>query len=241
MSAETELLTCAPAETISVIVPTLDEEKLLPARLRELVGTPGLHEVVVVDGGSGDRTVEIARSFPGVSVLEVRRGRASQMNAGAYAASGSILVFLHVDTALPLGAASLIRATLADLEVVAGAFRTWTVCDLERSWIVPLLHLADLRSRYSSLPYGDQALFLRAEVFRRLGGFPDLSLMEDLEFSRRLRLLGRIRTVPACVRVSGRRFLSRPLYYALLMNTMPLLYRWGLPPAILAAWYRNPR
>jgi hypothetical protein len=104
-----------------------------------------------------------------------------------------------------------------------------------------LLRLADLRSRYTSLPYGDQALFVRAEIFHAIGGFPEMPLMEDLELSRRLRRRGRIRTVRDCVRVSGRRFEARPLYYAFLMNVLPLLYRLGVPAAWLARTYGNPR
>ena len=125
--------------------------------------------------------------------------------------------------------------------MVGGAFRTWTVTEGRRRWFGPLLHLADLRSRYSGLPYGDQALFVRADVFRQLGGFPDQPLMEDLEFSRRLRDAGQIRTVPASVRVSGRRFLARPVYYTLLVNVFPILYRLGMPPRVLASLYGNPR
>jgi hypothetical protein len=101
--------------------------------------------------------------------------------------------------------------------------------------------LADLRSRYANLPYGDQALFVRADVFWRLGGFPEQPLMEDLELSRRLSRTGLIRIVPATVRVSGRRFLARPIYYTLLVNVFPLLYRLGMPPRVLASLYGNPR
>ncbi len=91
------------------------------------------------------------------------------------------------------------------------------------------------------MPYGDQALFVRAPVFRRLGGFPDQPLMEDLELSSRLRRLGPIRTVPTSVRVSGRRFLARPFYYTLLVNVFPLFYRLGAPARVLARLYGDPR
>jgi hypothetical protein len=101
--------------------------------------------------------------------------------------------------------------------------------------------LADLRSRYSVLPYGDQAIFVRAKAFRRVGGFPDQPLMEDLELSRCLRRLGRIRIVPARVRVSGRRFLARPIYYTLAVNLFPALYAMGVGPATLKRLYGDPR
>lgn len=226
---------------ISVIVPTLDEEARIAARLEELSVIDDLHEILVVDGGSRDATVGIARSFPRALVLASPRGRARQMNRGATAAVGDVLLFLHADVSLPAYAAASIREALRDPRVVAGAFRTRTIGDSRKTWLRPFLRLADLRSRYTSLPYGDQALFVLADVFRQAGGFPEIPLMEDLELSRRLRRLGRIRTVRDCVRVSGRRFESRPIYYAFLMNVLPLLYRLGVPPAWLARTYGRPR
>jgi GT2 family glycosyltransferase len=163
------------------------------------------------------------------------------MNAGARAATGDVLLFLHADVSLPHGVVQWIEDALKSPETVAGAFQTWTVADQERSWLEPLLHLADLRSRYTRLPYGDQALFVRTEVFWRLGGFPEQPLMEDLEMSRRLRRAGRIQLVPANVRVSGRRFLTRPLFYTFLVNIFPLLYWLGVSPRRLAAFYGDPR
>lgn len=231
----------SPKPRISVVVPVLNEEARIAAQLDALRDVDGLHEVIVVDGGSTDRTGDIVRSRGGVTLLNTRRGRGTQMNAGAAVASGDVLVFVHADVLLPRNAVRWISSALAEPGVVAGAFRTWTVAEGKRSWARPFLHLADIRSRYTSLPYGDQALFVRADVFRRLGGFPDQPLMEDLEFSRRLRDVGRIRTVPASVRVSGRRFLARPAYYALLMNVLPLLYRLGTPPRVLAGIYGDPR
>jgi hypothetical protein len=126
-------------------------------------------------------------------------------------------------------------------QVVAGAFRTWTVADTRPVWWSPLLHLADVRSRYTRVPYGDQALFVRTWAFWRAGGFPVQPLMEDAELALRLRRLGRIRTVPARVTVSGRRFLARPVFYTLAMNTFPLLYRLGVSPERLLRLYRHER
>jgi rSAM/selenodomain-associated transferase 2 len=224
-----------------VIVPVLDEETRILRQLDDLALIPGLHEVIVVDGRSTDRTVELARTRADVRVLSAPRGRAPQMNAGAGIASGEVFVFLHADVSLPQNAARWITEALADPTVVAGAFRTWTTGEGGWSWVTPLLHLADLRSRYTRLPYGDQALFVRADVFRVAGGFPDQPIMEDLELSRRLSRLGRVRTVPATVRVSGRRFLARPFHSILAANLFPLLYRLGFPPQVLADLYGNPR
>ena len=136
---------------------------------------------------------------------------------------------------------SLVAQTLADPRVVAGAFRTLTVAESQLDWVAPWLRLADLRSRYTRLPYGDQALFVRRAAFEQLGGFPAQPLFEDLEISRRLRKTGWIRTVRAEVRVSGRRFMARPFYYAILMNVLPLLYRVGVPAARLARAYGDVR
>jgi rSAM/selenodomain-associated transferase 2 len=221
---------------LSIIIPVLDEERRIGERLAEL---RDCGDVIVVDGGSLDRTVERARAFPGVRVESAPRGRASQMNCGARLASGDVLLFLHVDVSLPPDAMSHIERALADARTVAGAFRTWHVRDDGRS--APWLHLADLRSRYSGLPYGDQALFVRREAFWKAGGFPAQPLMEDLELSRRLRRLGRIAIVRSSVRVSGRRFLAHPIRDTLLVNAFPLLYRLGVPAASLARFYRDVR
>ena len=221
---------------LSIIIPVLDEERRIGERLAEL---RELDEVIVVDGGSRDRTVESARAFAGVHVEWAPRGRASQMNHGARLAGGDVLLFLHADVSLPPGAKMQIENVLADARTVAGAFRTWHVADDGRS--APWLHLADLRSRYSGLPYGDQAIFVRREAFWKAGGFPEQPLMEDLELSRRLRRLGRIAIVSSSVRVSGRRFLAHPLRDTLFVNAFPLLYRLGVPAASLARLYRDVR
>ncbi|HET9451151.1 MAG TPA: TIGR04283 family arsenosugar biosynthesis glycosyltransferase, partial [Aggregicoccus sp.] len=217
------------------------EARRIGERLRELTQLAGVHEVCVVDGGSQDGTPEVVRAFARVRLLQAPRGRASQMNAGAAAATGDVLLFLHADVALPPDAAAQVERALEDARTVAGAFKTWTVADDGPSRLGPLLHLADLRSRYTHLPYGDQALFVRAAAFRAAGGFPLQPLMEDLELARRLRRLGRIRTVDARVRVSGRRFLARPLFYFLAVNLFPLAYALGVSPATLLRVYRHER
>jgi rSAM/selenodomain-associated transferase 2 len=227
--------------SISVIVPVLDEALRIGRCLDALARERELREVIVVDGGSRDGTVDLARARGTATVLEAPRGRARQMNAGARVAEGDVLLFLHADVSLPRGAPRAIRDVLSDCAVVAGAFRTWHVDDSSQARPAPWLHLADVRSRYSRLPYGDQAVFVRAPVFRRIGGYADLALMEDLELSLRLRAEGRIEIARASVRVSGRRFLAHPLRDTLLVNLMPLLFRAGVPASALASVYRHVR
>jgi rSAM/selenodomain-associated transferase 2/rSAM/selenodomain-associated transferase 1 len=226
---------------LSVIIPTLNEAKRLPLRLLELATMPGVDEIIVADGQSDDGTDDLARAFPNVRCVQAPRGRAGQMNAGAAAAGGSILLFLHADVRLPPDAASHIADALASPRVVGGAFKTHHVADGGRYRLGPLLRAADLRSRVTRSPYGDQAIFVRAADFRALGGYADIPLMEDIEFSRRLRARGKLVTVAAEVEVSGRRFETRPIYYTTLVNVFPLLYRLGTPPEILARLYKNTR
>jgi len=229
------------APRVSAIVPVLDEAARIRSHLARLVATPGVAEVVVVDGGSRDDTVARARGVAGVRVLAAPRGRGTQQNAGARAAGGAVLWFVHADVVTPPDAVAWIARVLAGRDVVAGAFRVRTVADAGPGWMGAVLWLADLRSRVTRFPYGDQAVFVRRSAFERVGGFPDQPLMEDVELARRLRRVGRIVTAPAVVEASGRRFLARPVRAVVAMRLFPLLYRLGTPPALLARLYGDPR
>lgn len=231
----------SPALRMSVVMPVLNEERRIAAALSSLLRVPGVHEVIIVDGGSDDGTRAIVAKQPAVILVHGPRGRGHQMNAGAHVASGDVLLFLHADVLLPPDALSFVNGALARPSVVAGAFKTCTVAEGPGPWWSPLLRLADIRSRYTRLPYGDQALFVRAEVFQEVGGFPAIELMEDLELSRRLRERGTIAIVQASVTVSGRRFLARPLFYTLVMNVFPMLYRLGVSPKTLNSLYGGVR
>jgi rSAM/selenodomain-associated transferase 2 len=218
----------------------LDEAARIGARLAE-VADLGVRETIVVDGGSRDATCDVVRAHPAARLVTAPRGRGSQLNAGARMATGDLLLFLHADVTLPRDALAWIARAMAEADVVAGAFRVRTVADAGGNWLGPLLRIADLRSHVTRLPYGDQALFVRRAVFERTGGFPDAPLMEDVALARRLRRAGRIVTVPAYVRASGRRFLRRPLASFVAMWTFPTLYRLGMPPRMLARLYGDPR
>ena len=222
------------------MIPVLDEAARIDARLTE-VAALGVHETIVVDGGSRDATCDVVRRHPSVRLVTAPRGRGPQLNAGARAATGDVLLFLHADVSLPRDAPAWIARALAEPGAVAGAFRVHTVADAGANWLGPLLRIADLRSHVTRLPYGDQALFVRRDVFERAGGFPDEPLMEDVALARRLRRAGRIVTVPAYVRASGRRFLRRPLASFVAMWTFPTLYRVGVAPRTLARLYGDPR
>ena len=226
---------------LSVIVPALNEAPRIQIQASRLARLPGVDQVIVADGGSTDGTADLARSVEGVRVVDAPCGRGPQMNAGAREASGDVLWFVHADVLVPDDAPPMIDDALREHGVVGGAFRVRTEADGATGWPSRLLWLADLRSRYTGLPYGDQALFVRREVFESLGGFAPLALFEDLEFSRRLRRAGRVRVLRSSVRVSGRRFMARPIASAALMNLLPVLYRCGVPSDTLARMYGHVR
>ncbi len=168
---------------ISVIIPTYNEEKALPATLHSLLAQPGDYEVVVVDGGSTDRTREIVESLR-ITLLTSSKGRATQMNAGAREARGEWLLFLHADTLLPAGALPQLNAMEGDARVQAGGFlHQFSGGD----WRLRLISFLDnFRCVRSRIIYGDQAMFVRHALFEELGGFPDQPILEDVAFCEKL-------------------------------------------------------
>lgn len=223
------------APLISVIIPALNEEPYLGRTLQALQQGAGV-QVIVVDGGSADDTVRQAESA-GVRVMAAAGGRASQLNAGAQAAQGEILFFLHADTLAPPGFDRAMRAALQDPRVAAGAFRLGIRGASPGLRLVE--HLANWRSRWLGLPYGDQGLFVRADLFREMGGFPELPIMEDYVMVRRLGRRGRLVILPLAVATSGRRWQSLGIWRTTLINQMMILgYSLGVDPAVLARWYR---
>ena len=223
-------------ETISVIIPVLNEAHQLLKILRLLTAFSDL-EIIVVDGGSQDQTVAIAATA-GAKVIQSPIGRAHQMNAGAAAATGDILLFLHADTQLPMDFDLTIRATFSEPTAIAGAFRLkidapdWKLRVIE--WGV------NARSCYLQMPYGDQAIFLKNTTFEALGGFPILPIMEDFELVRQLKRQGRIAIAPTAVITSGRRWQKLGAVRTTLINQCVILaYLLGVSPDRVAQWYRS--
>ncbi|WP_035987759.1 TIGR04283 family arsenosugar biosynthesis glycosyltransferase [Leptolyngbya sp. KIOST-1] len=221
---------------ISIIIPTLNEARNLPQTLASLPGATNV-EVVVVDGGSGDQTAAVARGL-GVRVIESAPGRSRQLNAGATVATGDMLLFLHADTRLPAGFDGAMRRTLAQPGVVAGAFRL--AIDGPGRGLRWVEWGVSLRSRWLQMPYGDQGIFLTAETFRALGGFPDLPMMEDFELVRRLRKRGKVAIAPTAVMTSDRRWQRLGILRTTLANQVMIAgYLLGLDPHKLARWYKD--
>lgn len=227
---------------ISIIIPVLNEEALLPRTLDRLECFSGV-EIILVDGGSTDGTDALLQSWSGRPssqnrvVLRGDRGRARQMNAGAKRAAGEIFLFLHADSLLPDGAIDAIREAMRLPAVGGGAFRF--KIDSEHRFLKILETLVNLRSSLLKLPYGDQGIFVRRERFEQLGGYADLPLMEDVDFIRRLKKTGKTVLLDRPILTSPRRWLREGMYRTTLRNIMLIsLYFAGVHPRRLERWCR---
>ncbi|QKQ75889.1 TIGR04283 family arsenosugar biosynthesis glycosyltransferase [Nostoc sp. TCL240-02] len=219
---------------ISIIIPTLNEAE----NIKEAIVTtqPNTNiEVIIVDGGSKDDTIEIAQSL-NVKVISSSPGRAVQMNAGVVAASGKILLFLHADTRLPTGFDEIICTALQQPGIVAGAFNLRIDASLlSLRWVE---WGVNVRSHFCQMPYGDQAIFLTKEVFQQIGGFPELPIMEDFELMHRLKRIGRIVIIPTPVLTSARRWLQKGVLKTTLLNQIVIIaYLLGVSPERIRRWY----
>jgi rSAM/selenodomain-associated transferase 2 len=223
--------------SVSVIIPTLNEESLLAETLR-LLRVQRPHQVIVVDGGSTDATCREAATAD--VLLRAPPGRAVQMNLGAAHATGDVLLFLHADCILEAGALADAERCLSVRGIVAGCF---TMRVRARGLLYRSIDAcATARVRLTGLVYGDQGLFLRRTSFERLGGFPRLRLMEDLLFSRELRRHGRILVAPRHIFVSPRRWQRAGLMRQTLRNwALTALAASGMHPDRLATFYPNVR
>jgi rSAM/selenodomain-associated transferase 2 len=222
----------------SIIIPVLNEAMLIAETLSALQPFRFAgNELIVVDGGSTDATIALSRPFSD-QIITGLRGRSRQMNAGAYTAKGDILIFLHADTFLPKGADQAILAGMRSQR------KNWGRFDIRLSGRHPLLRTIELlmnwRSRLSGIATGDQAIFVRRELFKAVGGFPDIDLMEDIALSKLLKRYG----APLCLWqkafTSSRRWEKNGILRTIfLMWGLRLAYFGGVNPAVLARWYRS--
>ena len=231
--------------TVSVVIPTLNEEQVLPQTLAQTL-TLGFEELLVVDGGSRDRTCEIVASIrtaapdAPITLITSKPSRAAQMNVGASASRGDALLFLHTDTRLPDNAKQAIVGALQESECVGGRFDLRF--DRDRAVSRLIACMINWRSRLSGIATGDQAIFVRRSVFERMGGFATIPLMEDVDLTRRLNRMGPIACLRAQVITSFRRWETNgPIRTILLMWLLRFLYWIGVSPHTLSRWYATVR
>jgi rSAM/selenodomain-associated transferase 2 len=223
---------------ISIIVPALNEEECIAATVRALQQLDGDKEIIVVDGGSRDETKSLACA-EGAKVLASPAGRGTQMHLGALEATGDVLWFVHADTIPPIDALDEIRTHLADNSVAGGNFGLLfdgpSRAARQLTAIYPIL-------RILGLSYGDSGIFIRRDVYDRIGGFRALALFEDLDLLRRLRRAGRFVHLPSRIITSSRRFEHGNFALVWLhWTTLQVLYWCGVSPNWLARWYRHAR
>ena len=222
---------------ISIIIPVLNEEEALGHTLKFLSGSA--HEIIVVDGGSTDRSKEVAQRYTS-HILGSPPGRGRQQNKGAQHAHGDVFLFLHADTLLPRGFEEMMRKTFSNPMILFGAFR------LSIYPASPMLNLialiANLRSRLLKIPYGDQGLFIRRADYFRVGGFKDIPLMEDVDMVRRLNKTGRFKLATGSIKTSARRWEKEGAIYTTIRNwSLITRYLLGVSPDRLHHFYSNSR
>ncbi len=222
--------------TISIIVPTLNEAENLPLLQ---AAAAEVAELIVVDGGSTDDTVNIARGLGFRVKKEIGSGgRGMQLNSGAKSASSKILLFLHADTQLPSDFSTLVQSCLDNPKVSLGAFSLKV--DEGGLLLNYIIALANLRSRLLHIPYGDQSFFLRKEDFMNIGGFQEVPIMEDFMLVKAAKKRGRIETLPQTVTTSSRRWQRLgPIRTTFINQLIVMGYYLGVSPRRLADFYRK--
>ena len=224
----------------SIIIPVLNEEKAIEGCLEQFRDAEGI-ETIVVDGGSCDRTREAVEAYGFARfVRSPRPGLGFQMNRGAKAASGDVLLFLHADTFLPADGLRMIRCSLRNPKAVGGRFRLG-FSEATRAFRL-IVVFSTLRSRYLRITYGDQGIYVRRSVFERVGGFPLLRIFGDSEFCSTVSELGRFVLLGAEVRTSTRRWRSDGIFRTVIwMWILRLLYLCSVPNDRLCRLYRDVR
>ncbi|MBI3598919.1 MAG: TIGR04283 family arsenosugar biosynthesis glycosyltransferase [Nitrospirae bacterium] len=238
--------------TISVIIPIFNEEEMLPAFLNQTANWL-VHEIILVDGNSNDQTQGILESFHrnpllcplpqgvrkamiGHRLLVAKKGRGNQMNEGAKVATGDVLLFLHADSIFPSDGFFEISKAMQNTHLVGGAFRL--KIQSTSLFFKFISMMANIRSSIFGLPYGDQGIFVRREIFSKIGGYPDFPLMEDAEFIRQLKHEGMIILLDQAVTTSARKWHKQGIVFTSLRNIiLLLLYFMGVSPKQLVKWY----
>ena len=219
---------------ISVIIPALNEARGIFPCLHSVKTQQGEFELIVIDGGSLDGTVEVAR--PHARTIHSEKGRAVQMNSGARHSTGEVLLFLHADSCLPPGAFTLMDRVLVDPRIVGGTFRLRF--DRQEFLLRAIAFFTRFKFRY--FPYGDQGLFVRRSVFHRLNGFAEIPFMEDVDFLRRLHRAGWVTLLKKPVTTSARRFLECGIIRQQLINViLVMFYLMGARPGKLKKWFER--
>lgn len=224
---------------ISVIMPVLNEAKYLRSSLEHLHISDN-EELIIVDGGSSDVTMDIAAEFTD-KVFQTKTGRASVMNHGAEMAAGELLLFLHADCILPENGFRTIRETLNDSRIAGGGFRLSINSPGLRFRLIETA--ANLRSRIAGLLYGDQGIFINKEIFNKVGGYADIPLMEDMEISGKLKKLGKLAIADTPIKASPRRWLKEGALHTTFRDwSIAFSYSFlSIPPEKLIRYYKDVR
>ena len=219
---------------VSIIVPTLNEELVLEKTLTQFQQLSP-HELIVSDGGSDDDTRNIAGRFSH-RVITGSAGRALQMNVGADEATGDILLFLHADSRIEPESYRKMLQCMQNPKWIGGAF---TLCIESGKWSLKLIALlANIRSKYFGIAYGDQGFFVRKEVFKDMNGFSPIPICEDLDFYYRLRKKGSVILLKEKAHTSPRRWINEGIFFTTVRNfIIAVLFGLGFPPHILTKWY----
>jgi len=221
---------------ISIIIPALNEEKYIAEVLEHTLNLEGHFETIVVDGGSIDRTLEIAQRFKNINVLQSPKSRAVQMNYGAKHAFGDIYLFLHADTFLPKTFYNDILDLTQNPKVIGGSFRV----KMDDSH--PIFKFYYWCSQFSIefFTYGDHAIFIDSEIFKRINGYKNIDFMEDVEIQKRIRKHGKFKKLKSSVQTSNRRFTKKGVIKQLVIDSLLVFFfKIGISASRLKRFYPN--
>ena len=219
---------------ISIIVPTLNESRCLNEALVKIQQLSP-HELIVADGGSHDDTLKIAAKFT-QHIIKGPAGRALQMNAGAQVATGDLLLFLHADSHIKPDSYQKMLDAMKNPKLIGGAF---SLLIQSNKWTLQIINqFANLRAKYLGRAYGDQAFFVKKHVFKKMKGYTEFPICEDLDFYKRLKFFGPVVLLKEAVHTSPRRWTNEGIWFTTIKNILiSILFELGFPPRILTKWY----